>query len=64
MVEYQLGDFVYVLDTAHIKGRAKKLDPSWKGPGIIVERLSPYIYRVRFENVVVFSLETSSRFSP
>jgi hypothetical protein len=26
-VEYQPGDFVYVLDTAHIKGRAKKLDP-------------------------------------
>jgi predicted RNA-binding Zn-ribbon protein involved in translation (DUF1610 family) len=51
-VEYQPGDFVYVLDTAHIKGRAKKLDPPWKGPGIIVERLSPYIYRVRFENVV------------
>ena len=43
-VEYQPGDFVYVLDTAHIKGRAKKLDPPWKGPGIIVERLSPYIY--------------------
>jgi hypothetical protein len=26
-VEHQPGDFVYVLDTAHIKGRAKKLDP-------------------------------------
>jgi hypothetical protein len=24
-VEYQPGDFVFVLDTAHIKGRAKKL---------------------------------------
>jgi hypothetical protein len=43
---------------AHIKGRAKKLDllsPSWKGPGIIVERLSPYIYRVRFGNVVAIT---------
>jgi hypothetical protein len=59
-VEYQPGDFVYVLDTAHIKGRAKKLDPPWKGPGIIVERLSPYIYRVRFENVIAVQ---SSRFS-
>jgi hypothetical protein len=29
-VEYQPGDFVYVLDTAHIKGRAKKLDPPGK----------------------------------
>jgi hypothetical protein len=55
-VEYQPGDFVYVLDTAHIKGRAKKLDPPpWKGPGIIVERLSPYIYGVRFENVVAIT---------
>lgn len=52
-VEYQTGDFVYVLDTAHLKGRTKKLDPPWKGPGIVVERLSPYIYRVRFEKVVV-----------
>ena len=29
-VEYQPGDFVYVLDTAHIKGRVKKLDPPGK----------------------------------
>jgi hypothetical protein len=29
--------------------------PPWKGPGIIVERLSPYIYGVRFENVVAIT---------
>ena len=47
-----------MLDTAHIKGRAQKLDPPsppWKGPGIVVKRLSPYIYRVRFVNVVAIT---------
>jgi hypothetical protein len=33
--QYKVGDIVYVLDTAKTKGRAKKLDPPWKGPGII-----------------------------
>ena len=34
--EYKNGDLIYILDTAKVKGRAKKLDPPWKGPGIIV----------------------------
>ncbi|VDI71161.1 COMPASS component SPP1 [Mytilus galloprovincialis] len=37
--EYKIGDLVYVLDTAKIKGRAKKLDPPWKGPGLCQHRL-------------------------
>jgi hypothetical protein len=39
-VEYQPGDFVYVLDTAHIKGRAKKLDPPpMERPGNCSEKI-------------------------
>lgn len=51
--QYNVGDYVYVLDTAKIKGRAKKLDPPWKGPGIICKQLSPYVYKVRFYRGVV-----------
>lgn len=47
--EYNPGDLVYVLDTAKIKGRAKKLDLPWKGPGIVVEKLSSYVYRVKLK---------------
>jgi hypothetical protein len=49
--EYKPGDLVYVLDTAKIKGRAKKLDPSWKGPGIVVEKLSSYVYKVTLKTM-------------
>ena len=49
--EYKPGDLVYVLDTAKIKGRAKKLDPPWKGPGIVVERLSSYIYKIKLQSI-------------
>jgi hypothetical protein len=34
---------------AKIKGRAKKLDPSWKGPGIICAKLSSYVYKVNLK---------------
>ena len=49
--EYKPGDLVYVLDTAKIKGRAKKLDQPWKGPGIVVERLSSYVYKVKLKTM-------------
>ena len=51
--EYHPGDMVYILDTAHIKGRAKKLDPHWKGPAIVVKKLCSYIYKVLFERGTV-----------
>jgi hypothetical protein len=31
--ELKLGDLVYQLDTATVKGKTRKLSPSWKGPG-------------------------------
>jgi hypothetical protein len=32
--ELKLGDLVYQLDTATVKGKTRKLSPSWKGPGV------------------------------
>jgi hypothetical protein len=50
---YNLGDFVYVLDTATVKGKCRKLSPSWKGPGIILKKLSPHHYRVKTKSSVM-----------
>ena len=49
---YKQGDLVYILDTARIKGKCKKLSSPWKGPGVVVEKLSPYHYRVRVKAAV------------
>ena len=49
---YNEGDLVYVLDTATIKGQSKKLGPPWKGPGIIVNKFTSYLYRVKLKNAV------------
>ena len=50
--EYKVDDRVYILDTARIKGRSRKLSPPWKGPGVIVEKLSPYLYRVAYRKAI------------
>ena len=42
--ELKLGDLVYQLDTATVKGKTRKLSPSWKGPGVVIEKLTPYLY--------------------
>ncbi len=47
---YQVGDPVYVLDTGSTKGKAKKLCPPWKGPGIIIEKITPAVFRVKLKN--------------
>ena len=49
---YDVGDPVYILDTATIKGQCKKLSPPWKGPGIVVNKFTPYLYRVKLKNAV------------
>lgn len=46
--EYKLGDLVYILDMAHVKGRSKKLDPPWKGPGIVAEKVTSYVYKIKW----------------
>lgn len=50
--EYAVGVIVHVLDAATFKGRSKKLDPPWKGPGIIVQKLSWYLYKVKLQEMV------------
>ena len=44
---FKEGDPVYVLDTASVKGKCRKLSPTWKGPGLIVKKLSDYIYTIK-----------------
>lgn len=50
--EYAVGDLIYVLDSAKTKGRSKKLDPPWKGPGIVIQKVSSYLYKVKLRNSV------------
>ena len=35
------------MDTASIKGRCRKLSPTWKGPGIVTNKLSSFLYKVK-----------------
>ena len=50
--EFNEGDWVYLLDTASIKGKCKKLSPPWKGPALITKKLSPYLYRIKYRNTI------------
>ncbi len=50
---YQEGDVVYVLDTASIKGKCRKLRPPWSGPGFIRNKITPYLYRIQMTNKVI-----------
>ena len=43
---YSVGDAVYILDTAIPKGKCAKLRPQWKGPGLVVKRITDYVYQV------------------
>lgn len=45
--QYNVGDLVYRLDTATIKGKSRKLSPVWRGPGVIVGKMTLYLYRVQ-----------------
>ena len=51
--ELKLGDFVHQLDTATVKGKSRKLSPSWKGPGVVIEKLSPYLYKIKLKRVII-----------
>lgn len=50
--QYAEGDIIYLLDTATVKGKSCKLTAPWKGPAVIVKKLSAYLYRVKLRNVV------------
>ena len=49
---YAEGDIIYLLDTASVKGKSRKLTAPWKGPAVIVKKLSAYQYRVKLRNAV------------
>ncbi|KAL8614663.1 hypothetical protein ACOMHN_051115 [Nucella lapillus] len=49
---YSKGDLVYLLDTAVGKGKCRKLCSSWKGPGIIMRKLSASLYQIKLRNSV------------
>jgi hypothetical protein len=44
---------VYQLDIATIKGKTRKWSPSWKGPGEIIEKLIPYLYKIKLKRVII-----------
>ena len=50
---YKEGDLVYILDKPTFKGKCRKLSPSWKRPGIVIKKLSPYLYRVKTKAAVM-----------
>jgi hypothetical protein len=53
--ELKLWDLVYQLDTATDKGKTRKLSPSWKSPGVVIEKLTPYllVYKIKLKRVVI-----------
>jgi hypothetical protein len=50
---FEVGDLVYILNSGSAKGKSKKLQKQWKGPGIVVNRLSPYLYRVKLRYAIL-----------
>ena len=44
---YQVGDLVYLIDSSTKIGQSSKLKPVWKGPMIVIEVITPSLYRVR-----------------
>ena len=44
---FKKGEIVYLLDTAVLKGKCRKLCRPWKGPAIIVQKISSSLFRVQ-----------------
>lgn len=47
---YKEGDAVYLMDSAVLKGKCRKLCSPWKGPAVIVRKISAYLYQVKLRN--------------
>ena len=45
--QYKKKDLVYILNQTSQKGVCPKLCPPWKGPAVVLEVLTPYLYRVQ-----------------
>ena len=50
LIPYAEGDIVYILDTAVLKGKCRKLCSHWKGPGIIMRKITTYLYQVKLKS--------------
>ena len=50
---YKEGDVVYALDNTAIKGKSRKLSAPWNGPGIILEKITSYLFRAQIRNEVM-----------
>ncbi len=44
---YKVGDLVFVRDSTRSKGLSPKLQPNWRGPGIIIRKLSDLVFDIR-----------------
>ena len=49
---FQEGGVVYLLDTASVKGKCRKLLPPWKGPAIITKKVTSALFRVKLRNAL------------
>ena len=47
--KYNPTDLVYFLDTSRHKGKSPKLQIPWKGPCVVVARMSDCIYKIRWK---------------
>ena len=50
VVSYEVGDLVYVIDSAKTVGVSPKLQPVWKGPYVISRVISPILFVVAGRN--------------
>ena len=44
---------MYLLVTASVKGKCKKLLTPWKGPAVVTKKISSALCRIKLKNVVV-----------
>lgn len=51
-VQYKPGDLVYILNMANRKGKSKKLESPWKGPGVVLAKITSYVYKVQLEKMI------------
>ena len=44
---YNVRDLVYISDPSYKQGTSKKLAAPWKGPYVIIDKITPYLYKVK-----------------
>ena len=53
--QFDAGDAVYVLNRTPVTGIPKKLKPVFKGPALVMKRISSYVYKVRYRQKVFYA---------